>query len=150
MSELNTTNTYEGALDWNSEIEETYLDLPDGTYDFTVIDAERGRFEPKPDSKIKEPSPQVKVYVEIKDPNGSDQKVKLNSLLILHTRTKGLLCNFFRSIGVMKKGESLKMDWNVIGKTGKLSLTHNEKGYMQIDKFLPKEEETTQAKSSWY
>ena len=49
----------------------------------------------------------------------------------------------------MKKGESLKMDWNVIGKTGKLALTHNEKGYMQIDKFLPQEEETTQ-KPSWF
>ena len=149
MSELNTTNTYEGALDWNSEIEETYLDLPDGTYDFTVVDAERGRFEPKPESKIKEPCPQVKVHVEIKDPN-SDQKVKLNSLLILHTRTKGLLCNFFRSIGVMKKGESLKMDWNVIGKTGKLKLSHNDKNYMQIDKFLSPEETTTQAKTSWF
>lgn len=149
MSELNTTNTYEGALDWNSEIEETYLDLPDGTYDFTVVDAERGRFEPKPESKIKEPCPQVKVHVEIKDPN-SDQKVKLNSLLILHTRTKGLLCNFFRSIGLMQKGEPLKMNWDVIGKTGKLKLSHNDKNYMQIDKFLPKEEETTQAKSSWF
>ena len=150
MSELNTTNTYEGALDWNSEIEETYLDLPDGTYEYKVVELERGHYEPKPTSKIKEPCPQVKVYVEIKDPNGSDQKVKVNSLLILHTRTKGLLCNFFRSIGLMKKDEPLKMDWNVIGKTGKLSLTHNEKGYMQIDKFLPQEEETTQAKSSWY
>lgn len=149
MSELNTTNAYEGALDWNSEIEETHLDLPDGTYDFTVVDAERGRFEPKPESKIKEPCPQVKVFVEVKDPN-SDQKAKLNSLLILHTRTKGLLCNFFRSIGVMKKGESLKMDWNVIGKTGKLKLSHNDKNYMQIEKFLSPEETTTQAKTSWF
>lgn len=149
MSELNTTNTYEGALDWNSEIEETYLDLPDGTYDFTVVELERGHYEPKPDSKIKEPCPQVKVYVEIKDPN-SDQKAKVNSLLILHTRTKGLLCNFFRSIGVMKKGESLKMDWNVIGKTGKLKLSHNDKNYMQIEKFLSPEETTTQAKTSWF
>ena len=149
MSELNTTNTYEGALDWNSEIEETYLDLPDGTYDFTVVELERGHYEPKPDSKIKEPCPQVKVYVEIKDPN-SDQKTKVNSLLILHTRTKGLLCNFFRSIGVMKKGESLKMDWNVIGKTGKLKLSHNDKNYMQIEKFLSPEETTTQAKTSWF
>lgn len=149
MSELNTTSTYEGALEWNSEIEETYLDLPDGTYDFTVVELERGRFEPKPDSKIKEPCPQVKVHVEVKDPN-SDQKAKINSLLILHTRTKGLLCNFFRSIGVMKKGESLKMDWNVIGKTGKLKLSHNDKNYMQIEKFLSPEETTTQAKTSWF
>ena len=149
MSELNTTNTYEGALDWNSEIEETYLDLPDGNYDFTVVELERGHYEPKPDSKIKEPCPQVKVYVEIKDPN-SDQKAKVNSLLILHTRTKGLLCNFFRSIGVMKKGETLKMDWNVIGKTGKLKLSHNDKNYMQIEKFLSPEETTTQAKTSWF
>lgn len=149
MSELNSTNTYEGALDWNSEIEETYLDLPDGTYEYKVVELERGHYEPKPTSKIKEPCPQVKVYVEIKDPDGSDLVTRVNSLLILHTRTKGLLCDFFRSIGVMKKGESLKMDWNVIGKIGKLSLTHNEKGYMQIDKFLPKEEETTQ-KPSWF
>lgn len=149
MSEVNTTNTYEGALDWNSEIEETYLDLPDGTYEYKVVELERGHYEPKPDGKIKEPCPQVKVYVEVQDPN-SDQKVKLNSLLILHTRTKGLLCNFFRSIGVMKKGESLKMDWNVIGKTGKLKLSHNDKNYMQIDKFLSPEETTTQAKNSWY
>ena len=149
MSEVNTTNTYEGALNWNSEIEETYLDLPDGTYEYKVTELERGHYEPKPTSKIKEQCPQVKVIVEVQDPNGSDQKVKLNSLLILHTRTKGLLCNFFRSVGLMKKGEPLKMDWNVIGKTGKLALTHNEKGYMQIDKFLPKEEETTQ-KPSWY
>ncbi len=149
MSELNTTNTYEGALDWNSEIEETYLDLPDGTYDFTVVELERGHYEPKLDGKIKEPCPQVKVYVEIKDPN-NDQKAKINTLLILHTRTKGLLCNFFRSIGVMKKGESLKMDWNVIGKTGKLKLSHNDKNYMQIEKFLSPEETTTQAKTSWF
>ena len=149
MSELNTTNTYEGALDWNSEIEETYLDLPDGTYDFTVVELERGHYEPKPDGKIKEPCPQVKVYVEVKDPN-SDQKAKINTLLILHTRTKGLLCNFFRSIGVMKKGESLKMDWNVIGKTGKLKLSHNDKNYMQIEKFLSPEETTTQTKPSWF
>lgn len=149
MSELNTTNTYEGALDWNSEIEETYLDLPDGTYDFKVVDLERGHYEPKPGGKIKEPCPQMKVHVEVKDPN-SDQTVRLNSLLILHTRTKGLLCNFFISIGSMKKGESLKMDWNVIGKTGKLKLSHNDKNYMQIDKFLSPEETTTQAKNSWF
>lgn len=149
MSEVNTTNTYEGALDWNSEIEETYLDLPDGTYEYKVVELERGHYEPKPDGKIKEPCPQVKVYVEVQDPN-SDQKARLNSLLILHTRTKGLLCNFFISIGAMKKGESLKMDWNVIGKTGKLKLSHNDKNYMQIDKFLSPEETTTQAKNSWY
>ena len=150
MNELNTTNTYEGALDWNSEIEETYLDLPDGIYDFTVVDLECGQYEPKPNGKIKETCPQMRVFVEIQDPNGSYQKARVNSVLILHTRTKGLLCNFFRSIGVMKKGESLKMDWNVIGKTGKLKLSHNDKNYMQIEKFLSPEETTTQAKTSWF
>ena len=86
MSELNTTNTYEGALNWNSEIEETYLDLPDGTYEYKVVELERGHYEPKPESKIKEQSPQVKVFVEVKDPNGSDQKAKLNCLSYIHVQ----------------------------------------------------------------
>ena len=140
MSESN--KKYEGALDWDSEIEESYIDLPDGDYNYKVVGLEKQQYEPKATSKIKDPCHMVLVSVEVD--GGDEGNPRLDIRLILHSKTQGLLTAFFRSIGTMKKGDKLKMNWNIQGKTGKLRIKHedyNGNSYMKIDRFLPMEEQ---------
>jgi hypothetical protein len=43
--------------------------------------------------------------------------------LFLHSKTEGILCSFFRSIGQRKSGEKLTMNWGaVVGSTGRVKL----------------------------
>ena len=67
---------------------------------------------------------------------------------MLHTKTEGLLSNFFAGIGQKKKGEKLRMNWNtVIGSRGKCKIKQNkymskgeERVNNQVQKFYSYEE----------
>jgi hypothetical protein len=137
----------ERELGWDDEIEKDGGDftlLPEGDYNFTVTKFERARFQ----GSAKMPAcNQAKLELTIHSPEHGDVTVFHN--LFLHTKTEGLLSNFFAGIGQKKKGEKLRMNWNtVIGSKGKLQLEINkftgrdgeERTNNQVKKFYPFEE----------
>lgn len=114
----------ERELGWDDEIEKDGSDfilLPDGDYDFTVAKFERGRFQ----GSAKMPAcNQAKLELTVHSPQGD---VVIFHNLFLHTKTEGLLSNFFAGIGQKRKGEKLRMNWNaVIGARGRLMLEINK------------------------
>ena len=137
----------ERELGWDDEIEKDggdFILLPDGDYDFTVAKFERARYQGG--SKIPACN-QAKIELTIHSPEHGDVTVFHN--LYLHTKTEGLLSNFFAGIGQKKKGEKLRMNWGtVVGSKGRLRLKINkytgndgtEKTNNQVEKFYSYEE----------
>lgn len=119
------TNQQERELSWDDEIEKDGGDftlLPEGDYDFTVAKFERGRFQ---GSAKMPPCNQAKLELTVHSAEHGDVTVFHN--LFLHTKTEGLLSNFFAGIGQKKKGEKLRMNWNaVVGSKGRLKLEINK------------------------
>lgn len=112
----------ERELGWDDTIEKDggggFVLLPAGDYFFTVAKFERGRFT---GSEKMPACNQAKLELMIHSPEHGDSTVFHN--LFLHTKTEGLLSNFFSAIGQKKKGEPLRMNWNVVvGAKGKLKL----------------------------
>lgn len=108
------------AMGWDDTIENDseFVLLPEGDYDFLVVDFERKRFE---GSAKMSACPQAAVSIKLfdkKDPDKGSTTVVHN--LYLNRKCEGLLCAFFTSIGDRKHGESLKPNWNNIkGKNGR-------------------------------
>lgn len=136
----------ERELGWDDEIEKDggkFVLLPEGDYDFTVTKFERGRFA---GSDKMPPCNQAKLELTIHSPEHGDVIIFHN--LFLHTKTEGLLSNFFAGIGQKKKGEKLRMNWNtVIGSKGRCKIKINkymskgeERVNNQIQKFYSYEE----------
>ncbi|EUJ64831.1 hypothetical protein [Listeria fleischmannii] len=125
MVDVNNQNQ-EHELGWDDTIEResTFVLLPEGDYDFTVTKMTRGRYDPKPNSKIPACN-MAKLELTIHSHEHGDQTILHN--LYLHTQTEGLLSAFFVGIGQKKKGEPLKMDWNnVVGATGRAKIKINQ------------------------
>ena len=100
-------------LQWDDTIENDgsdYEPLPEGEYDFRVIAYERGRHTPGADGKI--PSCN-KAVLEIAV-SGEGRDVIVKSSLLLHSKMEWKLCEFFTSVGLRKKGEPLRMNWNAV------------------------------------
>lgn len=149
MTEYNNNNNIpegfteitEGELGWDDEIEKDSPDfilLPEGDYDFIVTDFERGRHN---GSEKLPPCAKAVVNLKIETPDGI---AMIRHQLFLHTRTEGMLCSFFAGIGQRKKGEKLKMNWNMVpGSRGRAKVGirkyTNDKGetrdYNEIKKF---------------
>lgn len=108
----------EVAYDWDSTIENEstgFTLLPEGVYPFTVTEFTRGRH----DGSAKLPACN-KAILDIKLDGGplGTTTVKGHNLF-LHSKTEGLLCEFFTAIGARKHGETFKMDWSMVpGATG--------------------------------
>lgn len=104
-------------LGWDEQIENDgpeFVLLPEGDYDFVVIEFERGRH---PGSEKLPPCNKAVVHIKIEAPEGMTI-IKHN--LFLHTITEGMLCSFFTGIGQRKKGERVTMNWNsVVGSRGR-------------------------------
>lgn len=137
----------ERELGWDDEIKKDggdFVLLPAGDYNFTVTKFERGRFA----GSAKMPAcNQAKLELTIQSPEHGEVVVFHN--LFLHTKTEGLLSNFFAGIGQKRKGEPLRMNWNtVVGSKGKCQLEinkftgndGNERTNNQVKKFYPYEE----------
>lgn len=94
----------ERELGWEDEIEKDGSDfilLPEGDYDFTVAKFERARFQ----GSVKMPAcNQAKLELTVHSPEHGDVTIFHN--LFLHTKTEGLLSNFFAGIGQKKKVRS--------------------------------------------
>lgn len=107
----------EGELGWNDVIENDspeFVILPDGDYDFEVIDFERGRHN---GSEKLPPCNKAIVHIRIEGKEGIST---IKHQLFLHTITEGMLCAFFAGIGQRQKGERLKMNWGtVVGSKGR-------------------------------
>ncbi|BBI32347.1 hypothetical protein [Cohnella abietis] len=111
----------ERELGWDDEIQKDggggFTLLPAGDYNFTVAKFERSRFS---GSEKMPACNQAKIELTVHSPQG-DVMVMHN--LFLHTKTEGLLSNFFSAIGQKRKGEPLRMNWNaVVGSKGRLKL----------------------------
>ena len=88
-------------------------------YDFTVTGFERGRHE---GSEKLPPCNMAIVTLAVTLPDGSP--ANLRHRLFLHTRCEGLLSAFFTGIGLKRKGEPLRMNWNAVpGARGRCKIT---------------------------
>lgn len=107
-------------LGWNESIEkdgEDFTVLTEGDYPFQVTQMEKSRFG----GSVKLPPCNMAIlHIDIIDPDNDGRTVcTIKHRLYLHTKTEGLVCAFFRSIGHRKHGERITPDWNkVIGATG--------------------------------
>jgi hypothetical protein len=139
MSEINNNNL---VLEWNDSIEndgQEFILLPEGDYNFTVIDFERGRFNGS--AKIPACNKAI-ITVQVESKEGI-ATVKFD--LILYRSLEFRLSGFFRSVGQKKHGEKLQMDWTrIIGKKGRahfkqrsyVNINGEEKFVNDIDRFI--------------
>lgn len=115
---MENNNGYE--FGWDSEIENDspeFILLPPGDYDFVVTGFERARHN---GSDKLPPCPKAIVDLKISTPQGD---VTLKHNLFLHSKTEGLLCQFFTAIGQRKHGEKISMNWNAVpGSTGRAKI----------------------------
>lgn len=101
---------FEKELGWDDEIsqESEFVLLPDGDYDFEVINFERSR------SKGSDSIPPSNMAVlDIKITDGKST-VSVKDYLVLHTKMEWKLSQFFRSIGMKKQGETVRMNWSAV------------------------------------
>ncbi len=129
-------------LGWEDTIsvENEYIVLPAGDYDFKVEKFERARFN---GSEKIPPCNQANLTIVVKDPS-TGQDVRILHNLILHTKCEGFLSEFFRGIGQKKKNEPLRMNWQLVpGASGRCKIVpeeYNGNKYNKIKKFYPKED----------
>ncbi len=138
-------NNTEREFNWDDTITKDsseYVLLPEGDYNFTVESFERGRHA----GSEKLPACNKAILtLSIDAPEGT---AKIIHNLFLHSKTEGLLSAFFSSIGLKKRGEPLKMNWQkVSGSSGKCKVgvhTYTKDGETRksndIKKFYPKED----------
>lgn len=110
---------YEKELDWDEEIsrESEFVTLPEGDYDFEVVNFERSR------SKGSDRIPPSNMAVLELRITGDKDSTTITDYLVLHSKMEWKLSQFFRSIGLKKKGEPLRMNWNaVVGAKGRCKL----------------------------
>ena len=104
-------------LGWDDQTENDSPDfvvLPEGDYDFEVVDFERGRHA---GSEKLPPCNKAVVHIKIEGPEGISI---IRHNLFLHTITEGMLCAFFTGIGQRQKGEKITMNWGtVVGSKGR-------------------------------
>ncbi|MDD4377194.1 MAG: DUF669 domain-containing protein [Eubacteriales bacterium] len=141
FEEVNTNEKFEDReLEWDDFVENDSPDfvlLPDGDYDFQVLDFERGRH---PGSEKLPPCNKAIVHIKVEGPQGV---AIIRHQLFLHTKTEGMLCAFFTGIGMRKKGEKVQMNWNaVVGAKGRAKIgirvykkDGEERKYNEIKKF---------------
>lgn len=135
-------------LGWDDTIEQDgndFILLPPGDYDFKVESFERGRFA---GSEKMSACNMATLNIVIEFDN---RKAFIKHKLFLNTKTEWALSQFFASIGLKKKGEKLKMNWNQVpGSIGRCQVDVREwkkddgsTGYSnEIKKFYPQPEKT--------
>jgi len=133
-------------LDWESPIENDSPDfviLPEGDYDFEVIDFERARHA---GSDKLPPCNKAIVHIKVQ---GAEGITVIKHNLFLHSITEGMLCSFFTGIGQRKKGEKVTMNWGkIVGSQGRARIgvrkwkndSGEEKVFNEIKKFYEPQE----------
>lgn len=101
----------EREFNWDDTIEKDSTDfvlLQEGDYDFEVESYERARHG---GSEKLPPCNKAVLKLRIESEAGT---AYLTHNLFLHSKTEGILSSFFSSIGLKKKGEPLRMNWNLV------------------------------------
>ena len=144
------------ALEWDSTIEKEsggpFRLLPEGEYDFTVERFDRIRYN---GSEKIPPCWEADLNISVHDKDGD---VEVKDRLFLTRKAEWKLSQFFIAIGQKKKGEPLKMNWNMVpGAKGRLTIKHRkgtgqyaDKEFNQIDKYLEPAEAAAPAAKSKY
>lgn len=115
-------------LDWDDEIEDDgaqkeFVTLEEGDYEFEVTKFERSHYTPSANAKTPACN-QATITLKVSTKEG-DCFIKDNFPLASTMEWK--ISSFFRSIGLKKHGEKLKMRWNdSIGETGRAHITQSE------------------------
>ena len=117
MNNNTDMNNQDMFLDWDDSIEndgQEFVILPEGDYNFTVTDFERGRFP----GSVKIPACNKASLTLRVDTDDGVAFVKTD--LLLYRSLEWKISSFFRAIGQKKHGERLVMDWNkVLGAQGR-------------------------------
>lgn len=101
---------FEREYGWDDEIsrDDEFVVLPEGDYDFEVTGFDRSR------SKGSDSIPPSNMAVlDIKITDGKST-VSVKDYLVLHTKMEWKLSQFFRSIGMKKQGETVRMNWSAV------------------------------------
>lgn len=131
-------------LSWDDNIQNdsSFVELPEGDYEFTIDHYERGRSQ---GSEKIPPSNMAIVFFNIRTPEGQEVTIKEN--YILHSRLEWKLSELFCGVGLKKKGEEVRMNWNALpGLTGRAQISLDadkndpSKKYNHIKKIYPKEQ----------
>ena len=131
-------NNFEREFGWDDVIQQDqeFVLLPEGLYEFTVTGFERARHIQKEGGKIPSCNKTI-VSIEVVAPQG---EVTMKHNLFLHKSKEGLLSAFFGAIGLKKKGEPFKMEWNTItGARGVCKVgirTYNGNQYNEVKQML--------------
>lgn len=134
-----STQNMDRELNWDDTIEKDNqsIVLPEGDYDFTVESFDRAR-HPGSDKIPACNKAILKIRID-----GAEGDVIITHNLFLHSRSEWRLSEFFASIGQKKKGETLRMNWNMVpGSTGRLKLgtrVYDGNTYNDIKKFYPRD-----------
>ena len=99
----------ERELGWDDTIEKEsagFIILPEGDYEFKVLEFQRARHE---GSEKLPPCNKAVITLVVETPEG---EAHIRHNLFLHSRTEGMISAFFIGIGLKKHGEPLKMDWS--------------------------------------
>lgn len=98
-------------LSWDEIIENEspeYVLLPEGDYDFEVVDFERARHA---GSEKLPPCNKAILHIRIESEAGT---AVIRHNLFLHSSTEGMICAFFTAIGQRRRGERYAMNWNAV------------------------------------
>jgi hypothetical protein len=118
MNEPDYLNNDE-VIDFDGVIEndgEGFTTLPDGDeVDFTVTEIEKGRN--KDGTK-----PQVKLNLACVSVNGHG-RTGVMDYITMTRKSEWKLCELFVSLGMRKHGQPLKCNWEIVGRTGRATVT---------------------------
>lgn len=110
-------NNVNAGMDWNDSIEndgQEFVILPEGDYNFTITNLERGHF---PGSAKMSACNKASLTLQVETEDGI---ATVFTDLILNRLVEWRVSAFFRCIGRKKHGERLIMDWNnIIGSKGR-------------------------------
>lgn len=118
---MNDNQSAGREYNWDDEISQDSAEfalLPEGEYEFSVTEFERGRYP----GGAKLPScPKATVSLRFE---GVEGVAVIKHNFFLHSKCEGLLCAFFTCLGMRKRGEPLRMDWpGTVGRTGRAKIT---------------------------
>ena len=131
-------------LGWEDEIQsdaQEFVLLPEGDYNATIEKVDRGRS--KGEGKLP-PCNMAIVYFTVYGDHG--EEVSLRENYILHKRMEWKLSELYRSVGLKKEGEKIRMNWPALpGKTARAHITQEpglkdpSKMFNRIEKLYPKD-----------
>ena len=143
MSDMNR------ELNWDDEIEKdsSFVELPEGDYDFVIDHFERARHA---GSEKIPPCNKALVFFKVTAPDGSEATIQEG--YILYSTLEWKLSELFCAVGLKKKGERLKMNWAALpGLKGRAQISLDadpkdpSKKYNHIKKIYPFEEKKFEA-----